>query len=170
MNPDFYISRLRANAKVIENLISEVEPEQAVWKSAPENWSIIEAVYHLYQTESGDFRPRLEKTLRNPLEIWDALDSEIWNEQRLSNRLNLPETARLFLVERGKSIEWLARIKDADWSNAHSTEKLTLSAGDLLASWLAHDFLHIKQITRIEYDYVNFISAPYKTAYAGKWT
>lgn len=170
MNPDFYISRLRTNTKVIENLISDVEPEQAIWKSAPEKWSLLEAVYHLYQTESGDFRPRLEKTLRNPLENWDALDPEVWNERRINNRYNLAETARIFLDEREKSIEWLSQIKNADWSKTHSTEKLTLTAGDLLASWLAHDFLHIKQITRIQYDYVNFISAPYKTAYAGKWT
>lgn len=170
MNPDFYISRLKANAKVIGNLISDITPEQAAWKPAPEKWSITEAVYHLYQTESGDFRPRLEKTLRNPQEDWDALDAEIWDEERINNRLNLTETARLFLDERAKSIEWLQEINDADWSKTHQTEKLTLSAGDLLSSWLAHDFLHIKQITRIQYDFVNFISAPYKTAYAGKWT
>jgi DinB superfamily len=170
MNLPFYILRLKTNAKVIENLISDVEPDQAIWKSAPEKWSIVEAVFHLYQTESGDFRPRLEKNLRNPLEDWDALDAEIWNEQRVNNRLNLGETARLFLNERARSIEWLAEIKDADWSKTHRTEKLTLSAGDLLSSWIAHDLLHIKQITRIHYDYVNFISAPYKTVYAGKWT
>ena len=170
MNLDFYIRRLRANAKAIENLISDIEPDQAVWKSAPEKWSIIEAVYHLYQTENGDFRKRLEKTLRNPLEDWDALNAEIWNEQRIKNQLDLTETARLFLEERAKSIGWLGEINDADWSKTHSTEKLALSAGDLLASWVAHDFLHIKQITRIQYDYVNFISQPYKTNYAGKWT
>lgn len=170
MNPPFYISRLKANAKVIENLISDVEPENAVWKSAPEKWSITEAVYHLYQTESGDFRPRLEKVLRNPLEDWDALDAAIWNEQRINNRLNLTQTSRLFLDERAKSIRWLSEINDADWSKTHRTEKLALSAGDLLASWIAHDLLHIKQITRIQYDYVNFIFAPYKTTYAGKWT
>ena len=170
MNLNFYISRFWANAKVVENLISDVEPEQAVWKSAPEKWSIIEAVYHLYQTENGDFRPRLEKTLRNPQEDWSVLDSEIWNEQRINNRLNSTETARLFLDERANSIEWLKGIKDADWTKTHCAEKLTLSAGDLLASWLAHDFLHIKQITRIQYDYVNFFSAPHKTVYAGKWT
>lgn len=169
MNLNFYILRLGANAKVIENLISDVDPEQAIWKSAPENWSIIEAVYHLYQTESGDFRPRLEKTLRNPPEDWDSLDGEIWSVERKNNQKTLAETAGLFLAERAKSIEWLWEIKDADWSNTHTTEKLTLSAGDLLASWLAHDFLHIKQITRIQYDYVNFISAPHKTVYAGKW-
>ena len=170
MNLNFYILRLGANAKVLENLISEIEPQQANWKSEPEKWSIIEVVYHLYQTESGDFRPRLKKTLRNPREDWDSLDSEIWNEQRINNRFSSKETARLFLDERAKSIEWLKGINDADWSIAHSTKKLTLSAGDLLASWLAHDFLHIKQITRIEYDYVNLISEPFKTAYAGKWT
>ena len=170
MNLDFYVSRLAQNGKLIENLVSGIDAEQARWKSAPEKWSIIEAVYHLYQTESGDFRPRLEKTLRNPLEDWDALDAESWTSQRINNRLNLAETAQLFLDEREKSIEFLAEIKDANWSKTHQTEKLILSAGDLLASWLAHDFLHIKQITRIEYDYVNLISEPFKTAYAGKWT
>jgi hypothetical protein len=39
----------------------------------------------------------------------------------------------------------------------------------LLASWLAHDFLHIRQMARLHWEYLNSICPPFKTAYAGEW-
>ncbi len=44
----------------------------------------------------------------------------------------------------------------------------TITAGMFLYSWLAHDYLHIRQITKIKYDYLG-ITAPDNIAYAGNW-
>jgi len=44
-----------------------------------------------------------------------------------------------------------------------------LSAGDLLASWLAHDFLHLRQLTGLHWEYVSLLAKPYSTDYAGMW-
>ena len=42
-----------------------------------------------------------------------------------------------------------------------------LRAGDLLASWLAHDLIHIRQITRLHYRWLERLAAPYQLGYAG---
>ncbi|MEJ2666086.1 MAG: DinB family protein [Deinococcales bacterium] len=42
-------------------------------------------------------------------------------------------------------------------------------AGDLLASWVAHDLLHVKQIAKLHYDYWSKIAQPYTVDYAGEW-
>jgi hypothetical protein len=42
-----------------------------------------------------------------------------------------------------------------------------MAAGDLLASWVAHDLLHVRQIARLRYEYVRKLAAPYGVDYAG---
>lgn len=172
MNLEFFIARLAANAKVLEALCQQTTGEQFLWKQSPEKWSMRQIVYHLSRTEEKDFRPRLEKTLRDAGEAWTPLAAP---EMRLdeTDAANNPPAEYLenFLVERKKSIAWLETIENPAWENSHRhNEQLTLAAGDLLASWLAHDYLHIKQIVRLQYDYVSFIAGNYKTDYAGSWT
>ena len=171
MNLQFFIARLSANAKALSSLCRETAPEQALWKQSPEKWSIQQVVYHLSRTEEKDFRPRLEKTLRSPEEIWNALVASEMRPDETGGANNLAEYLQNFLAEREKSIDWLKTIDNPVWKNSHRhNEQLTLAAGDLLASWLAHDYLHIKQIIRLQYDYVDSISEPFKTVYAGTWT
>jgi hypothetical protein len=171
MNLEFFIAHLSANAKVIELLCRETSGEQALWKQSPEKWSIQQIVYHLAQTEEKDFRPRLEKTLRDASENWNPLVAPEMRLEEKDGANNLAEYLQNFLAGREKSIGWLKTIENPTWENSHRhNEQLTLAAGDLLASWLAHDYLHIKQIIRLQYDYVNSISEPFKTDYAGKWT
>ncbi|HEX8249301.1 MAG TPA: DinB family protein [Pyrinomonadaceae bacterium] len=171
MNLQFFIARLTANAKVLESLCREMTVEQSGWKQSPEKWSIRQVVYHLSRTEERDFRPRLEKTLRDKNEDWNSLVASEMRLEETSGANNLSEYLQNFLAEREKSIIWLKTLDNPVWENSHRhNEQLTLAAGDLLASWLAHDYLHIKQIVRLQYDYVNSISEPFKTDYAGKWT
>jgi hypothetical protein len=171
MNLEFFIARLSANAKVIELLCQETDAEHALWKQSAEKWSLRQIVYHLSQTEEKDFRPRLEKTLRDASEDWKPLVASEMRLEETGGALDLNEYLQNFLAEREKSIDWLKTIESPAWENSHRhNEQLTLAAGDLLASWLAHDYLHIKQIIRLQYDYVNSISEPFKTVYAGKWT
>jgi len=170
MNADFYILRLGENAKTIESLVSGLSNEQINWKSAPEQWSISHVVYHLWRTEEKDFRSRLEKTLRNPQEKWTPLLPQEMRLEQIGDENNLGKYLQNFLDEREKSITWLKTLENPNLQNAHQHQQTKLSAGDLLASWLAHDFLHVKQIVRLHYDYINFTAQPFETGYAGKWT
>ena len=44
-----------------------------------------------------------------------------------------------------------------------------LTAGDLLASWAAHDLLHLRQLNELRYAYLIQVAAPYSVRYAGDW-
>ena len=39
----------------------------------------------------------------------------------------------------------------------------------LLAAWLAHDCLHIRQLNEIRYAWLATMAAPYAVGYAGDW-
>ena len=73
--------------------------------------------------------------------------------------------------KRRRSLEWLATLPETlDWNVAHADPRFKgLRAGDLLASWLAHDYLHLRQIVRIRFARAEALAAPYSTAYAGSW-
>lgn len=42
-----------------------------------------------------------------------------------------------------------------------------MAAGDLLAAWVAHDLLHVRQLAKIHWACVRHRAEPYDVAYAG---
>ena len=74
-----------------------------------------------------------------------------------------------FLNEREESIQWLETLTNPPWDNAHLHPKLgPMSASLFLNNWLAHDYLHIRQITKLKYDRLKAISGE-NLDYAGNW-
>jgi uncharacterized damage-inducible protein DinB len=169
MDLNYFIQRFSQNRDVFQSLLRCVSPEQAAWKPAPDKWSMLEVVNHLYDEEREDFRQRLELTLKDPAEAWPRIDPQGWVESRQYSERGLGASLDNFLSEREKSLSWLKELSAPSWQNRHEREAGTLSAGDLLASWLAHDFLHLRQLTRLHWQYLTALAAPYQTAYAGPW-
>jgi hypothetical protein len=166
--------RLGANARVFQVLVSGVSEEQARWKPTAKQWSILEVVNHLADEEAEDFRRRLELTLRHPGEPWPSIDPQGWAVARGYNERALDDSLGRFLDERGRSCVWLEGLRaDADWSRAYTHPTIgVMRAGDLLASWLAHDLIHIRQITRLHYGWLERAAAsdaspPLRLDYAG---
>ena len=169
MNLDYFINRLALNRVVFESLLREVTPEQAIWKPAPEKWSMLEVVNHLYDEEREDFRARLDLTLKDPAEPWPPIDPQGWVMTRKYSERQLGASLDDFLSEREKSLAWLKGLTAPSWENRHEVSGRSRTAGDLLASWLAHDFLHIRQLTRLHWQYISVVATPYETTYGGPW-
>ena len=164
------IDRMRRDAATIESLVAGTSDGDARWKPAPEKWSILEVVNHLYDEERDDFRTRLDLTLHHPETPWPGIDPARWAIERRYNERDPAESLRNFLAERETSIQWLAALRDPDWERVHRHPALgEMQAGSLLASWLAHDFLHIRQITRLHHERAAALARPYSTRYAGTW-
>ena len=170
MKLDYYIDRFSQNRGVFESLLRSVSIEQAKWKPAPDKWSMLEVINHLYDEEREDFRQRLELVLADPAKPWPKIDPRNWVTTRGYNQRELTVSLENFLAEREKSLGWLRKLSSPNWENSHAGPNGALSAGDLLASWLAHDFLHIRQLARLHWQYVGAIAEPYQTTYGGPWT
>jgi hypothetical protein len=169
------IVRFSANAEAIRALVTDVTDEQARWKPAPARWSILEVVNHLEDEERDDFRMRINLTLHHPDTPWPGIDPEGWARDRRYNERDPAESIERFLGERRRSLAWLRELAAAnpapDWDRARTHPVAgELRAGDLLASWLAHDLLHVKQLARLHFDYQAARLAPYAATYAGEWT
>jgi hypothetical protein len=73
------------------------------------------------------------------------------------------------LHERKNSLEWLQSLDKSAWENIYHHPKLgPMSATLILNNWLAHDYLHIRQITYNKYHYLKSNSLT-PLDYAGTW-
>lgn len=167
------VHRLRAGADVFRALTRDVSADQARWKPGPDAWSILEVVCHLADEEVRDFRTRLDLLLHDPDAPWPPNDPEGWVvEERYNERSIEPELAR-FLAERERSVAWLdaLHVPSAAWEHTHpGTFVGAVTAGDLLASWVAHDLIHVRQINRLHRQYLEAVVLPGRDpAYAGRW-
>jgi DinB superfamily len=169
MELDYVISRMAANASTFESLTRGLSAEQAGWKPAPERWSILEVVNHLNDEEREDFRQRLELVLSDPSLVWPLIAPQEWVTTRVYSERDLEESLSNFLSERQKSLAWLRGLRTPSLENSHEREAGSLRAGDLLASWLAHDYLHVRQLTRLHWQYLTAKADPFLTDYAGPW-
>jgi DinB superfamily len=164
------ITRLSQSAETIQSLTHHVSKEQSTWKPNAELWSILEVICHLADEECEDFRTRFDLTVNQSTAQWPEIDPQIWAIERAYNNRDLTESLEKFLLERDKSITWLKGLASPHLERAHVRPSFgSLRAGDLLASWVAHDLLHIRQLTRLHYQWWSQEAKPFVTKYAGDW-
>lgn len=161
--------QLARQAQHLQGLATNVSDQQARWKPAPDSWSILEVVNHLYDEEREDFRVRLRHILDGVPGLPPAIDPVGWVTTRRYNERDLAASLASFLEERERSLTWLRGLTDPHWDNAIETPFRRLSAGDMLMSWLAHDLLHLRQLVELHYTYHREQAQPYQVGYAGEW-
>ncbi len=169
MDPLAAAARLAANAQVFQHLLSGVAEPQARWKPAPEKWSLLEVINHLADEERLDFRARLDLTLNRPGERWPPIDPVGWVGERGYNRRELGESLADFLTERARSVEWLHGLAGRSLNAEYDHPRGKITALELLGSWLAHDLIHIRQLTRLHYEYLASEMGAETLGYAGPW-
>jgi len=169
------VQRLRRNAQAFHSLLGGLEQDHADtnivrWVPAPGSWSLLLLVNHLADEERDDFKVRLDHVLHKPGVDWPAIDPEGWVESRDYAAQDYGPSLERFLAERQRSLEWLGTLDEPDWSLSHRHPALgLLSAGDLMASWVAHDHLHMRQALGLMQGSLCEAVEPHTTAYAGDW-
>ena len=166
---ELFTSQMHNNALSIASLASGISDSQARWRPDPDSWSILEVVHHLYDEEKQDFRVRLQIILSQTAEPWPPIDPPGWVIQRAYNDQDLAEILAGFLEQREQSIIWLLRLDHPDWTAVYQVPWGEISAGDMFASWVAHDLLHLRQLIELHWAYTNKLFHPYQVDYAGGW-
>ncbi|MFG0330554.1 MAG: DinB family protein [Phycisphaerales bacterium] len=171
MNEQALIASLERFGGVLLAIVGGLPTEVAARQGPKGEWSILEIVAHLLDEEREDFRARLESTLFTPEKAWPPIDPQGWAEARSYRERPLPIVAAEFVGEREISVAWLHELEAPDWSRAHVHPRLgPIRAGDLLAAWAAHDWLHFRQIAKRLYENVDASAGEYETRYAGSWS
>lgn len=169
MNTKYVINELKRNKTVFNQLLENLDKDVYLWKPSPEKWNLLEVLCHLYDEEREDFRARVKQTLEHPELPLSPIDPVGWVTARQYAAQDYEKALQRFLEERDNSIAWLNTLTDPKWDNVHNHPSLgDLTAEMFFSSWLAHDYLHIKQVTKIKYDYFKEIAGD-KLSYAGEW-
>jgi len=169
MDFEYLIVRLERSGVALHSLMSGLESREVAWKPDPAAWSILEICAHLLDEEKEDFRTRLLLTIEDPGKTWPPINPESWVSERAYEVWNFEETLQEFVFERTVSIGRLRDLDSPDWEKAYEHPRGVLRAGDLLAAWVAHDLLHMRQISHRLWQVVNEISRPFHSRYAGVW-
>ena len=169
MNIERLASWMAENAVRIRALVHGISEHQARWRPDPASWSILEVVNHLLDEERGDFRVRLDYVLYRPGETWPGIDPAGWVTERKYNQRDVEPSLEVFLSEREASLGWLRGLSAPDWDATYAAPFGQITAGDLLASWVAHDLLHIRQLVELHWAYTTAELKPRRTDYAGEW-
>jgi hypothetical protein len=165
----FITSQLEDNTLVFKNLFGSKEESFILWKPFPEKWNLLEIVCHLRDEEKEDFRARVFSVLEDPRRELTPIDPVGWVKSRKYGEQTFEKVVAEFLEERARCVEMLRTLTDPRWDNAYNHPKLgPMTAWLFLTNWLAHDYLHIKQITRLRYDYLQGNSGE-ELSYAGNW-
>jgi len=167
---DRMINRMNRFRHIIQAMGDAVHEDEAVWKPNDHDWSVVEILSHMVDTEIEDMRTRLRLTLEDPSQPWPGIDPEGWAIQRRYAENDFRQTIDRFVRERTLSVDWLRSLREPDWNAEHTHPKFgSMRAGDILAAWCAHDSLHHRQIAKRLFQLTTLDAGPFRTEYAGTW-
>ena len=160
---------LAQSTDMIRALLNGISQEESLIKPNDASWSILEVLCHLYDEEREDFRGHLDFILHRQNEEWPPFDPQAWVTERKYNQQSLAEMLDKFLAERHTSLEWLKKHETMDLNVRYKSNWGEMTAGDMFASWVAHDNLHIRQLVELRRLKITNMAKPYKIEYAGEW-
>ena len=154
---------------MILTFLDGLTQEETQVKPNEGSWSILETLCHLYDEEREDFREHLDLILNRPDQTWHQIDPAAWVSARKYNEKDFRDMKEKFFIERSKSLVWLKGLSNANWDVTYTSESGTLSAGELLSSWVAHDNLALRQLVELRRFRIENMTKPNSITYAGDW-
>lgn len=147
LKPEAIEPQLRGNIGALFGMLSEVKAHQWDQHPDPEEWSILQIVCHLLESEKTVQRPRLEKILAEDNPFLASPQPPAGPREAVRCATDGWQAAERFVQERMLTIEWLRQLKAEDWQRParHSIFGLTTMA-EMAHFTAQHDRLHLNQL------------------------
>ncbi len=169
MKIEYVAQQMIDNAEKIRVHVQGTPGDQARWRPDEASWSILEVMGHLSDEERLDFRVRLDFTLHRPGKPWPAINPTGWVKQHRYNQGDLQQALDGFLAAREDSVRWLTELSSPNWEATYEAPFGQIKGGDLLAAWVGHDLLHMRQLVELHWMRLLREVEPYRVEYAGQW-
>lgn len=170
MDADRIVRRLEHLPAALPPIIGALGDAELRWRPPSGNWSVLEVLAHMADEEVDDFRARLRHVLEGRAGEWAPIDPVGWARDRRYNEADPASVMDRLLRERRASVAWLRAQARPDWSRAYQHPRFgPIAAGDLLASWAAHDALHLRQIAKRLWELAGRDAGAFAVRYAGDW-
>ena len=131
---------------LLDAVVDGLTPERWRARPVPDEWAAVEIVCHLRDEEAEDFGARVRVILEGGTRF-APIDPEGW---AITRRYREAEPAAALAAFRERRAASLALLADAGpdrlTASGESPSGLRLSGLDLLAAWVTHDGLHLRQL------------------------
>ncbi|HEV8439375.1 MAG TPA: DinB family protein [Methylomirabilota bacterium] len=152
---------------LLDAMVGDLEEAAARARPAAGEWSPIEILCHLRDEETEDFGARLRAVLEGRSQF-APIDPEGWVEARRYREAELHPVLDDLRERRAASLALLESVVPDRLRAALPHRRLgELSGEDLLAAWVAHDRLHLRQLAGTLARLWATRWAPLKAEYAG---
>ena len=139
---------LEATPDILRGLMCELEDGDAIWKPAPDRFSIAEVLAHLSHSEGHCYRMRVDRFLEEDCPEFEPDDAQMWLDRY---RDADPEDAfDHFEDQRETNVEFLRDLPvEAGDRKALHREAGEITLAQMLHEWALHDLGHIRQIAEL---------------------
>ncbi|KAA3648755.1 MAG: HAD family hydrolase [Chloroflexi bacterium] len=145
--PSALVAILNSTPGALETLTRDLTAEQ--WRQRPveDEWSLVEIVAHLRDSEIEVNLPRLQLLLAEDEPSIIGLDTDIWAEERNYIAEDGPQALAAFTEARSQSMDILAELDEVGWQKLgrHSYFGPT-TLQELVRFTGRHDRLHVQQV------------------------
>lgn len=152
---------------LLDAIVADLAP--ARWRARPasDEWGPVEIVCHLRDEEAEDFGARVRVILEGGTRF-TPVDPEGWATARRYRDADPLAALAAFRGHRAANVAMLAEAAPARFAaSGESPSGLRLSGLDLLAAWVTHDGLHLRQLAgALTREWANRW-APLRADYAG---
>jgi len=152
---------------LLDALVGDLDDATSRSRPAPREWAPIEILCHLRDEETEDFGARLRAVLEGKNEF-APIDPEGWVDERRYLDSRVREVLGALGERRRQSLELLRTIDPERLRRGLPQRRgRHLSGLDLLVAWVAHDRLHLSQLTATLAKLWATRWAPLRAEYAG---
>jgi hypothetical protein len=131
---------------VLDTLVAGLSLDRWRARPAPDEWAAVEIVCHLRDEEAEDFAARVRVLLEDGT-TFAPIDPVGWAVARRYHDADPADALAAFRQRRAESLAMLAgAAPERLVASGESPSGLRLSGLDLLAAWVAHDGLHLRQL------------------------
>lgn len=142
------LTLLEATPQIIRDLMSELSEDDAVWKPAPDRFSVAEVLAHLSQSEGECYRTRVDQFMMEDKPAFEHDDAQ-FHLERYRDRDPEHEFAH-FEDQRESNLEYLRSLPPgAGERRAVHNEAGEITLAQMLHEWALHDLGHIRQIAEL---------------------
>jgi hypothetical protein len=142
------VRALERTPDILAHLTADLS--DAGWRTqpAPDRWSPLEILCHLRDEEKEDFGDRLRVVLAGGGTFTPIRPTE-WVVERRYREADPRQTLADFQGRRAATLELLRGVKgEALWAVGRpASGTFELTGEDVVAAWVAHDLLHLRQLT-----------------------
>lgn len=139
---------LKETPSILRGLTRELSHGDAVWKPAPDRFSVAEVLAHLAHSEGHCYRTRLDRFLSEEMPEFEPDDAQMYVD--LYRGADPEQSLGQLEVQRASNVEYLQTLpRSAGARRAYHKAAGDITLQQMLHEWAMHDLGHIRQIAEL---------------------